>query len=859
MPEVFGRLWRRLTVIVRWRSHQDELREEIAQHLALRQRAFEASGMGPADAAAAASRAMGNVTVTREQSRRVWSVQWFERVWQDTAYALRSMLRQPLFTGVAMLGLAGGLGFSSAAFSAFNALALRGWDLPQHDELAPLFATSTADPGNRSASGFSYDQMQMLATRASSLNGVFSYQRWRPDGTGSITAAPVSAAYFDVIRVPMMMGRSFRPEEDRVGAPTAVIVLSHAWWSTQRDSARDVLGSVERVRGVPFTVIGVAAPGFAGTDLLGVDAWIPMTAMPLVRPRDRVSRTALAQSDLCCVSVIARLAPGVSRAEAASEVTALLAQTMRPGIDTLVRTASANRFTLVGVSGPNVGAEIAPIFILIFGGVGVVLLLACANVANLLLARAATREREIGIRLALGASRGRLIRQLMTESLLLALLAGLPALAIARWLPVRIMNVFTKDSITLTFTPDARVLALTFGLAVASCVLFGLVPALHATRPITTQRHRLPLRSLFLSAQVTFCVVLLVAAGLFVRSAQAGRVLEMGFTHEGVHELMLSLPANEDEAARTQRLHIKLPELVARAGVRESAFTEYAPFAVGSVLLAINGEAARFSAVSSSPEYFALMRIAMLAGRPFATGAAGTNEVVVNALLADRLGGTAQVIGRTLVVDSVPRTIVGVVQDARDVGDLRRASPAVYRPFGWRTSPRVLVRAPTEQAQELARLIRARDAGLGVSVRPYQWYIENTLSGATGAATMAGALGLLALVLASVGIFGVFSFWVRQRQRDIGIRMALGATRSSILRMVVGATGRAVGWGLVIGLVLSVAVAMLLRSSLYGLSPFDPRSFGAAIGILLLAAFLATLLPAWRAVHVDPMETLRSD
>jgi predicted permease len=859
VPDAAGRSWRRFLVLLRWRRHQVELREEIAQHHALKAREYEARGMSPADAAAAAARAMGNVTVARETARRTWGFQFAETVWQDLAYALRSMIRQPLFTAVAVLGLAGGLGFSSAAFSAFNTLALRGWEVPQRHELAPLYATSPADAGNQRASGFSYDQMQLLATRAQSLVGVFSYEKWRPDGTGSISASPVSAGYFDVLRIPMALGRGFRPEEDRIGAPTAVIVLSHAWWTTQRNAAPDVLGTIERVRGVPFTVIGVAAPGFGGTDLLSVDAWFPMTAIPLVRPRDRLSHTVLAQGDACCVRVIARLAPGVSRTDAAREVTALLAQTMRPGIDTLVRTASANHFTLVGVSGPNVGAEIAPIFLLIFGGVGVVLLLACANVANLLLARAAAREREIGIRLALGASRRRLLRQLMTESLLLALLAGLPALVIARWLPVWIMGVFTRESMALTFTPDVRVLGVTVGLAVASCVLFGLVPALHATRPLTTQRHRLPLRSVFLSAQVTFCVVLLVAAALFVRSAQAGRELELGFTHEGVHELMLSLPANEDEAARAQRLQLELPELVAAAGVPEAAFTEHPPFAVGSVLLTIDGEARHVASVTSSPDYFALMRIATLAGRPFGTGAAGANEVVVNALLAERLGGTAAILGRTLVVDSIPRTIVGVVRSARDAGDLRRATPAVYRPFAWRTSPRVLVRASAEQAHELARLMRARDGALGVSVRPYQWYIENVLSSATGAATMAGALGLLALVLASVGIFGVFSFWVRQRQRDIGIRMALGATRTSILRMVVGAAGRAVGWGLVIGVLLSAAVAQLLRSSLYGLSPFDPRSFGAAIGILLLAAFLATVLPAWRAVHVDPMESLRSD
>jgi predicted permease len=859
MADPVGRLWRRLKIFWRWRDHQAELAEEIAQHRALRQRDFEAQGMSPADAADAATRAMGNVTVQREHARRVWSFQFVESVWQDLTYAARSLVRQPLFACVAILGLAGGLGFSSAAFSAFNALAMRGWEVPDKDRLVSLYATSTAEPGNRRASGFSYDQIATFATQAHSLTGLIAVERTRPDGTGNITAAPVSASYFGVLQIPIILGRSFSPDEDRVGVPTAVIVLSHAWWRTRRDSSPDVIGTVERVRGVPFTVIGVAAPGFVGTDLLAVDAWIPMTAMPLVRPAERLSRTALAQSDQCCVHTAARLAPGATREEAAAELTALLAQTMRPGIDTLVRVATVTSFTVVGASGPSVGSEIAPIFGLIFGGVGVVLLLACANVANLLLARAETREREIGVRLALGASRGRLVRQLMTESLLLALLAAIPALAIARWLPAWIMSVFTLDNITLVFTPDARVLGVTLGLAVVSCALFGLVPALRATRPLTAQRDRLPLRTLFLSAQVTLCVVLLVAAGLFVRSARAGRTLDMGFSPAGVQELTLAVPANEDEAVRSERMRVELPELLAAVGVRDAAFKDHPFFAAENRRVRAGTQELPASVLRASPEYFGVLGLTLLAGRPFTPGPAGAQEIVINALLAESLGGVARAMGSSLVVDSVPRVVVGVVRGARDVGNLREEQATIYQSFAWTSAPRVLIRASPGEAARIAQAIRDRDPALGVAVRSLDWYIENTLSGATGAATMAGALGLLSLLLASVGIFGVFSFWVQQRQRDIGIRMALGASQAHILRLVVLATGRAVGWGLVVGLLLSTAVAMVLKSSLYGLSPLDPVSFGAALGVLLLSALLATVLPAWRAVHVHPMESLRSE
>jgi putative ABC transport system permease protein len=361
---------------------------------------------------------------------------------------------------------------------------------------------------------------------------------------------------------------------------------------------------------------------------------------------------------------------------------------------------------------------------------------------------------------------------------------------------------------------------------------------------------------------VTFCMVLLVAAGLFVRSARSAQSLDLGMDIADVHEVRIDPPANEDEAARAARLAIDLPDLLRRDGVRDAAFVQGQPFAVEGAGVRAPGEdsARSVPTLRVSPEYFAVMRYTIVAGRAHAADAAGAGEVMVNALFAERrLGGVTQAVGATLTMDSVPRTVVGVVQDAQDVGDVRAMQEALYRPFDWSVAPRVLVRGTPESAVALASAIRDRDPSLQVSTRTYRWYVENQLSGATGAAAMAGVLGILALVLASVGIFGVFSFWVRQRTRDIGIRMAFGATTRTVLRMVLGATGRAVGWGMVLGIAASVAVALVLRSSLYGLQPLDPVAFGAAIGVLIVSAILATVIPAWRAIHVDPMEALRSE
>ncbi len=860
MGETFGRLWRRMMVLLRWRRHQAELREEIGQHAALHAAALEAEGLTPDEARAAAHRALGNATMMREESHRVWIAGIIEDLRQDVAYALRAMVREPLFTGVAVLGLAGGLGFGAAAFSGYSALALRGWDVEEPERVVAIFATSVTTPGNRRGSGFSLDQLELFRTRASTLDGVFTYERTRPDGTGAITASPVSASYFETLGVPMALGRAFAPEEDRLGAPQAVIVLAHHWWTRMLDSSTAVLGSVVRVRGVPFTVIGVASQGFSGTDLNHVDGWIPMAAWPLVRPGDGIVTTALAQSDRCCVHAVGRLADGVTREDAARELTALLAQAMRPGIDTLVRTVQVNPFTVMGSAGPDVSGEVAPVFMLIFGGVAVVLLLACANVANLLLARSAARARELQIRLAIGASRGRIVRQLMTESLVLALVASLPALAIARWFPVWIMSVFTVGmGVNLQFTPDWRVLAVTLGLAVVSCVLFGLAPALHATHPLVAQRHRVPLRSVFLSAQVTFCLVLLVAAGLFLRSAGTDRGRELGYSPNGVTEILIATPAYEDEAQRSTRLARELPELLGQLGV-VAAYTDFAPFQAGLALLGAGAaEPRRTLTAGVSSNYFETLGHTVFAGRPFAEGPVGANEIVVNALLAERLGGVATALGASVMVDSQPRTIVGVIRDARDAGNMREVVPVIYRPVQHASAPRLLTRASEAEVQRVVAALRASDPALGVSARPYAWYIANSASGSAGAAAMAGALGLLALLLASIGIFGVFAFWVRQRQREIGVRIALGATSGRILRMVLGATGRAVGWGVLLGLAASAGVAMVLRSQLYGLSPFDPVTFALALGVLLAAAALATVLPAWRAMRVDPAEALRAD
>jgi len=847
-----------MRVLINWRQHQAELREEMEAHRALKAAAFEAQGMSARDAAQAAARAMGDMTTEREDARRVWALRWADDLHRDASYALRSMWRAPVFTAVAVLGLAGGLGVSIAAYTAFNALVLRGWSVPESERLTALYAVPVGGTRELRASGFSLREVELLRSEARSLRQVFTWERARTDETGGPSVAFVSAGYFAALQLPLTLGREFTPDEDRLGADARVIVVSDRWWRERMQSDRDVIGKAVRVNGVPFTVVGVLAPGFNGADPRPVNAWAPMTALSVLRPRERMARGPLADPERCCVQVGARLADGYTRNDAVAEVTQLLARLRNPVLDTVPREVSAERFTLIGTSGPRAADDITPFFSLLFVGVALVLLLACANVANLLLARAAVREREIGIRLSLGASRGRLVRQLMTEGFAMALLALAPAVTLATLLPPWIVSSFGVTDVAFDFATDWRVVAVSVGLAMLSCVLFGMVPALQASRP-RLSGTRTPLRAVFLSTQVALCVVLLVCAGLFFRSIQSGLNLDLGYDASGVQELTLVPPANEDPALLAPRMARDLDATMRERGVREYALTEQPLSAFMQTSVMLRGEATRISSLSVSGGYFALLKMRILNGRVYGDGAIAAGEVVVNSYLAQEFGGSAAAIGQTIVVDSVPRIIVGVVANARDAGSIRDTLRTLYRPLTGRSAPRLLVASSEVEAQRVAQELRERDASMGVGVRPYQWYVERVFGPQRGAATIAAALGSLALLLAVVGMFGVFSYWVEQRRRDIGIRVALGATRAEVLRLLFAATGRALGWGLAVGVLLAVVAAQALRSSLYGLPPLDPTAFGSAISLLIASALLATLWPAWSVLRVSPLEAIRSD
>ena len=768
--------------------------EEIATHADMKRAEFERAGLTPENARVAARRAMGNATSMRERARGVWLFTWSESVWQDVAYGLRSLRRQPAFTAAALLGLGCGLGFNAALFASFNALALRGYSVREPSRMTALFGSARDNRLNRQSLGFSLDEVRYLSQRAQSLNGIILTERSSlPVNGDDPVFMPVSANYFQVLGVGMERGRGFTPDDDRAAVPQQVMVVSHDFWQRRLGGDAGALGSSVRIRGIAFTVIGIANASFTGTEVRRTDAWIPMASVPIVRPRDAAIRDRLEHTAHCCFAAAARLAEGATRETAAAELSALLAAMPRSIADSVPRKVTALPFTVFGAAGPGRGIEKVQLFLLIGVGVALVLLLACANIANLLLARSTARQREISVRLSLGASRSRVIRQLMTESLLLATFSGAIAIALAYWLPPFMIGFSSSDALSLSYTPDARILVFTALLAIASCVLFGLTPALHATRPVGTRTGRLPLHSVFLSAQVAFCVVLLVTAGLFVRSLGAGRTLDLGFAAHDLTDLTIALPATSDDSLRTHRLPSEFSAIIDGAGVTRAAFSMQEPFSLNGMNYRMSGSVApRFALLSEvSPEYFAVTDRRIIAGRALSVQDAGSDAIVVNESFSQKFGGVGEALGKPVFSGTTTLTIVGVVANAQD-SDIEnsRVPDVVYGLPTWNSPPHIIVRGEPGAARRLAAAITARDPSLFVRVRSFDWYVNDRLSGRLTAAAVAGLLGILALVLATVGMFGVFSYWVRRRTRDIGIRMALGATRGSVIRLVLG-VGRA--------------------------------------------------------------------
>ena len=881
-----SRLLRRLWSIVRFRRLEDDLVEELEFHRAMTQEGLERDGHSSRDARLAAHKALGNLTRSREDARAVWIWPWIESVWQDVVYAVRSLRRQPGFTLVAIVALGVSIGLNTSLFTVFAGLALR--PMIGITEPARVVTVTQASPVGRGgrgpggpggAIGLSFPEFRFLAVEARSFDGLVAHRELsvnlESDQVGRSTSAyAVTGDYFDVLGVRMEAGRGFAASEDRRETPARVAVLSHQLWRT-RFGATAIVGREIRIDGVPHTVVGITSPEFTGPEGSANRVWLPLSSIPTLRPNDPFFASLLDRWQDCCVKVTGRLAEGTTRPEAAAELQVLSGRFRASvGQDARQMLIGGTQF----LQGRGASEALAVIGLL-FTGITLLLLIACANVGNLLLARAAARLGEIGVRLSIGASRRRIVRQLLTEGLVLAGIAAALGVGLATWLPPLVLTELANQPAPFDIGTDVLVVVFATALAVIACVACALAPALHATRldvasalknGTAAMRSRLPLRTVLLAIQVAVTVVLLTSAGLLLRGVAQVRTLDFGFTMDQVGVVTIELPVFAYDNTRAAALLNELRTAVRDVGLQSFAFTTTEPlggyhFQTGMRLSSEGEEMTRpVQFIEVTPGYFDVLGLRLMAGRDFQDSDAGRPVAIVNESLARQYWPGQNPVGRSFIGGGRESLeIVGLVKDAY-TSRLNGIEPVFFRPFGARVwseqFPRLLFRATQPAAwTAVAARISSVEARAVVNVTPLQDRFEGLISELDFAPMAASILGVLGLTLATIGMFGVFAYAVRQRTREIGIRMALGAHPGSITRLVLAGNSRAVTIGAGVGVAGAIAASQVLRSSLYGLSPLDPIAYGGVVLLLTAAATVASYLPARRAVRVDPTLALRHE
>jgi predicted permease len=830
------RLLRRFRYLLQQRQRERDLAEEIDFHRALAQD----------------PRQMGNLTRSREDARAVWIWPWLQSVWQDAVYALRSLRRQPGFTIVALLTLGMAIGFNTSFFTVFNALALRPW--PVKDPSRVVIASP-----QRYVGGFSLAEVRYLAEQTRLMSGLVATDGWVAhlgfEGFGKSTRFKVTtASFFSVLGISMEVGRGFLPEEDRVEAPAKVAVLSYGFWRDHFGADPQVVGREVPLDGIPFTIVGVASRNYTGIDPSQEALWIPFAAAPILQPLYSPS-TVLLKPDYCCLSLAGRLAPGVSRSRAEAELTVLSAQFrtqfhLQPHGIRLSGTTFFER--------PGAKLEILPVIALMFLGLTLVFLLACANVGNLLVARAAARQSEIAMRRSLGASRGRIVRQLLTESFVLALGACALGVTLAFWLPNAVAE-WAGQPAPFRLVPDSHVLFYALAMALLACLTFGLAPALQSTRP---QRNtsRFPLRSVLLATQVAISILLLIGAGLLLDGIQQARHQDPGFAVADVSVISFELPAGSYEVSRTNAFYTQLlNSLKGAMGTEPFGIARHEPLSgvnyIDSAWMPAHPQPVTVIMQEISSGYFGILRIPILAGRNLEPADAGSGAILVNQTLARAFSDQDIGIGKTIMIGRTPRQIVGIVKDTYS-SRLDRIDPIFYQMWGQGASiPKVLVRP--SHAGAVAAAASAIDKRVRTQALPLSDTLELSLASSRTGAEIAGMLGAFALILATVGMSGVFAYVVRQRTKEIGIRIALGARPAQVIRLVLAASSRAIVIGLAAGFLGAIPIARLMQHQLFGVSPFDPLAYLSVAFVFAAAALAASYAPARRASRVDPSSALR--
>jgi predicted permease len=875
-----ARALRRLRYLLRLRAADAELAEELEFHREAKLRELGSGDVPGAAASAEATRAMGSVTRMREEARAVWVRPWLESAMQDLGYAWRGLWRQPRFSAAAIATLGIAIGVNASVATAFNSAYRREWPVANPTQ---LYQVSTVRNGRERQSDFSFEEYRGIADRlagTSEIAAMACTEGFDPGcavwlDSAQLRPAYVSANAFHVIGIPMAGGQAFFPEQDLRGAPEAVVILGYDLW--QRTFAADpaIVGRVIRLDGVPFTVVGIAQSGFAGTSIVRTDIWLPLATLSILRKRDAASRNG-------GLSLVARVAAGPSpeQVRAAIEMVTREMRTQQPSRDRDRGTTSV-RIAPTSLD-PNPGKRRVgyAMFGLMFVGSALVILLACANLANLHLARAAARAREIAVRVSIGASRKRIIRQLLTEGFVLAATASALGVAMAWFASSYLLGWLADAPLSGRSHPDFEVFGYGVLLAFGTCLMFGLAPALQATRVSMGDALKgrygfagvnMSLRRTFLGAQVAVSVVVLCGAGFLLRGATRASGFDFGFAVAATSAVGVDLPATRDSVQTETFARALTVAVTTSANARFAGVTTSLPFAPGRTdkLLLLPGQdstSGRYiQTLAVSPHYFEVLRIPLVAGRAMTDADAGRGIVLINEALAAALWPGSTAIGQSFTIVST-RQVVGVVKDADTEGvaaDEGSVRPKVYEPLGMAgaaTVPGFVVSSASgELVHEIGAMVSRLAPEARVNVETLSQRLGRRIVETQRLALLVGVMGVTALILVSIGVFGVFAYVVQQRTREIGIRMALGAGEGDVARTIVGSSIRPMLIGLALGLLAALSGSGLLRAHLYGLSPLDPATFGGVVVVLGIAGLIAVYLPARRATRISPVVSLRTD
>jgi predicted permease len=824
-----------------------------------------------------------------------------DAVWQDLKHAARTLAKSPGFTLVVVLALALGIGANTAIFTLLDQVMLRLLPVERPEELVLLDGPGANMGAFFNDQAFSYPMYRDFRDKNQVFAGVIARfgvplsleHKGQPErAAGEL----VSGNFFEVLGVPAALGRTLQASDDRTPGGHPVVVLSHGFWQRRFGADQKIVGETLKVNGLPFTVVGVAAAGFHGVDVgASPDLFLPLAMKAQATP----TWNELENRRFMWLNVLARLKPGLSPEQAAAGMQVLYRQINEEELARMgvVSARFRERFTakrlevLPGYRGLSyLRRQFTTPLLLLMGMVGLVLLIACANVANLLLARAAAREREIAIRLALGARRGQIVRRILVESLVLSALGGAAGLALSGFVGEALLRLLPFEQASRTFqaSPDARVLAFTLAVSLLTGLAFGLVPAAQATRPLPASALKeegsassgaghVRFRKGLVVAQVALSLLLLVGAGLFARSLYNLRTLDPGFETGKLLSLAVQPDLNGYSAEASRQLFRRLQErFLAEPGVAAASLAT-SPLMTDSRMqftVQVDGyerkedENTNLFANRVGPGYFRTMGIPVLAGREFdeRDGVGAPKVALMNETAARYFFKAESPIGRRFGLGGQSREfeIVGLVKDGKAYSLRDAPERFFYLPVLQDENPSdatfyVRARGATDAlARRLREVVREVDASLPVyGMSTMERTVDESLFFERMIAALSTAFGLLATVLAALGLYAVMSYAVLRRTREIGIRMALGAERGRVLWLVLREVAILAAVGVALGLPSALGLARLVSSQLYGLSPADPPTLALATLVLAAVAFLAGYLPASRATRVDPLTALR--